>query len=308
MSVLLVAEHRCPGALHPAPPLEVGRRVSTLRISSSGPHFSGPRGFTPASPSSSWRTAPPRAPRESTLPAWARGVAWRAGPHGRTVFLTCCTPAPFPWGRCRAAAHLILLPAGAQVRAKISSLEAVGAGGLRPTQGSSPLSPPLLQPALPNSDSAASSPAGARPSRGKRGLLPENAIEEIGHHRMFSKSVSHVAGTYEKYRWTWVFNLWGEKIRKVSVCRGKGGRKHQCCHITHCSPFRALGTPVGTPERRMKYTRCDSEPGSLQLPAVNILGWITLCGGPILCAVGFKAAPTRGLHPLEAGPPPTAPY
>lgn len=129
--------------------------------------------------------AHPRGPRHHEHPGNPRYLLGPGGWPGEPALMEERSSLPaahlhrFHGAGARAAAHLILLPARAQVRAKISSLEAVGAGGLRPTQGSSPLSPPLLQPALPNSDSAASSPAGARPSRGKRGLLPENAIEEI---------------------------------------------------------------------------------------------------------------------------------
>lgn len=46
-------------------------------------------------------------------------------------------------------------------------------------------------------------------------------LRKYGHHRMFSKSVSHVAGIYEKYGWTWVFNLWGEKKSGRRVFAGE---------------------------------------------------------------------------------------
>ena len=67
------------------------RCISPLRISSSGPHFSGPCVFTPATSKSSRSIVSCWPPRDSTGP----GVAWRVCPYGRTVFLTCHTPGPF---------------------------------------------------------------------------------------------------------------------------------------------------------------------------------------------------------------------
>lgn len=120
------------------------------------PHFSGPRGFALATSKSSRSIIPRWQPRDSTDPR----VAWRVCPHGRMVFITCCTPGPFSWRQVSTLGpRSFPLDLFSQLESRpghrLSSLGVCPVtGSLYPQGGPPPLI--LLQPGPPKSNSTPS--------------------------------------------------------------------------------------------------------------------------------------------------------
>lgn len=100
-------------------------------------------------------------------------------------------------------------------------------------------------------------------------------LRKYGHHHVFPKCASHVAGILENYGQTWVSNSVGKKKIGEGRVHQRSGEMKRSLRTTawHCSSFSAASvTPLGAFKRRTKYTRNDSKPGLLNLSAINILG------------------------------------